>query len=224
MNPVGGSYDESLLREAPAATREQLQEGYNPDLLIAPTRHKSERHHSPLQSTPPGAAPPALPAFSHGSGMEQGNVVPVGKSFNSYDLLNEKPPEGSRSTSFWGSTKGKIVIGIIVALVIIGAVIGGAVGGTVGKKKTSKSTALSTPGAQVVGGSTSTASATAPVISGGIPTIAITVSPSSAGSSASAERPTFTIIPVPQNLDESFGEFANKQAIGSNPRVVSNHA
>ena len=25
MNPVGGSYDESLLREAPAATREQLQ-------------------------------------------------------------------------------------------------------------------------------------------------------------------------------------------------------
>jgi len=212
MNSVGGSYDESLLREAPAATREQLQEGYNPDLLIAPTRHKSVRQQSPLQSTPPGAAPPALPAFSqHGSGLEHGNVVPVGKSFNSYDLLSEKPPEG---TSFWGSKTGKIIIGVIIALVIIGAVVGGAVGGTVGKKKSSSivgSTSKSATGttAQAIGGGSSAASETATFT--GIPTITITVLPST---TESATRPLISLLAPGQNVDEKFGELANNQAIG----------
>ncbi|KAF8730001.1 hypothetical protein AX14_005838 [Amanita brunnescens Koide BX004] len=151
---VGGSYDESLLREAPAATREQLQEGYNPDLLVTPTRHKSVRHTSPLLSTPPGAAAPALPSLSHphGSDMEQGNIVSTGKSSHSYDLLREKS-EGSRDTPFWATTSGKILIAVIVALVIIGAVVGGAVGGTVGHKS-NKRLSTSSAGPQAQGNST----------------------------------------------------------------------
>jgi len=159
MNPVADSYDENLLREAPAATREQLQEGYNPDLLVAPARHKSVRRQSPILSTPPGAAAPALPglAHPHGSDMEQGNVVSTGKSSNSYDLLREKPEESGK-TPFWRSKSGKIVIGIIVALVIIGAVVGGAVGGTLSKKSNN----LSSSSPSVVSGNGSGASATGP--------------------------------------------------------------
>jgi hypothetical protein len=138
-------------------------------------------------------------------------VVPVGKSFNSYDLLSEKPPEGSSGTSFWGSTKGKIIIGVIIALVIIGAVVGGAVGGTVGKKKSSSiavSTSQSpTAAAQPVASGSSTATATFT----GIPSISITVPPSNTDS---ATRPSISFIAPGQNVDEKLGELANNQAIG----------
>ncbi len=149
--------------------------------------------------------------------MAQANAV--GRSFNSYDLLNEKPPEGSRSTSFWGSTTGRIVIGIIVALVIIGAVVGGAVGGTVGKKKTSSlapssSSSTSPTAAQVVGDS-STVSAT---VSGGIPTISFTVP---LPSTESTTKFPFSIVASSQGVGQ-LGAFANE--VGSNPTVVSNYS
>ncbi|KAF8351684.1 hypothetical protein F5887DRAFT_218400 [Amanita rubescens] len=184
-----GGYDESLLREAPAATREQLQEGYNPDILIAPMGHKSVRQQSPLQSTPPGAAPPSLPALSHSSSMELGNVVPVGRSFNSYDLTNDMP----RKVLFWETRKGILFGGIIVALVIIGAVIGEAVHDAVGKKKTSKlATSSSSTGTVVqAAGNSPTALETVQFTSTseGIPSITFTVSPSN---TESATIPSFT--------------------------------
>lgn len=145
---------------------------------------------------------------------------PVGRSFNSYDPLNEKPPDGS-STSFWGSPKGKILIGVIIALVVIGAVVGGAVGGTVGKKNTSKLVQTSATGteAQAAGGSMTTASATAPFSSadGGLPSISFAVTPTATASGVDT-RP-FSFIAPTQSIDKAIGELGN-QAMGSNP--VSN--
>ncbi|KAF8624302.1 hypothetical protein AX15_005933 [Amanita polypyramis BW_CC] len=129
MNRGGSSYDESLLRDAPVATREQLQEGYNPDILIAPTRHRSVHHPQPIQQTPSGAAPPVPPVpLSSSTDLEQGNTIPGGNSSNAYSPLNEKLDRGRRKP-FWRTTGGIVAI-IIVILIILGGAIGGGVGGT----------------------------------------------------------------------------------------------
>ncbi|KAF8630089.1 hypothetical protein AX17_005487 [Amanita inopinata Kibby_2008] len=136
----GHSYDESLLKAVPVATKEQLQEGYNPDILVAPSsssaRQKSVHH--PQSSTPqpqqtsPVSIPPPPPLVHTSTDPEQGNVIPTNGS-HSYSPLTEKPfgVQGGRQQPFWRTRKGLIIIGAVVgALIIIAVVIGGAVGGT----------------------------------------------------------------------------------------------
>ncbi|RDB18140.1 hypothetical protein Hypma_000616 [Hypsizygus marmoreus] len=106
MPSTTGHYDQTLLAEAPAATRKQLQEGYTTDLLD-PNLGKV---------TPPPSASRADP--------ERGLAA---KEYP------HEPHAAPAAVPFWRTTKGKIIIAI-AALVVVGAVIGGAVGGTRKKK------------------------------------------------------------------------------------------
>jgi len=105
------NYDQNLLGAAPAATKEQLQEGYNVDLL------KGRRGASTTPAPPP-----------HSTDVEAAFRRP--KEYNPVDASAPGKPR----TSFFQTTRGRIVI--IVAVIVVIAVVGGAVGGTVGKKKT----------------------------------------------------------------------------------------
>ncbi|SJL06933.1 uncharacterized protein ARMOST_10275 [Armillaria ostoyae] len=108
-------YDEALLAEAPAATRAQLQEGYNPDIL-RPNRTPPVRNDTdpdPESQSGPPTSKEHLPLSAESS-----------------------PP--LRRIPFWRTRKGIIII-VIAVIVVIGAVVGGAVGGTVGKSSSSSS-------------------------------------------------------------------------------------
>ncbi|KAK0477594.1 hypothetical protein IW261DRAFT_268164 [Armillaria novae-zelandiae] len=108
-------YDEALLADAPAATRAQLQEGYNPDIL-RPNRTPPVRNDSdpdPESQSGPPTSKEHLPLSAESS-----------------------PP--LRRIPFWRTRKGIIII-VIAVIVVIGAVVGGAVGGTVGKSSSSSS-------------------------------------------------------------------------------------
>ncbi|KAN0080216.1 hypothetical protein V8E55_009782 [Tylopilus felleus] len=119
------SYDQTLLDEAPRATRAQLQEGYSVDLLEQPPRRApSVRHPPPPQSPHPPPVPPVpvpvTPAIPETASREKlGSPV----------YAPTKP-----RTSFWRTRNGIITIFAIV-LIVIGAVVGGAVGGTIKKTK-----------------------------------------------------------------------------------------
>ncbi|KAK0218971.1 hypothetical protein IW262DRAFT_1483336 [Armillaria fumosa] len=115
-------YDEALLAEAPAATRTQLQEGYNPDIL-RPNRTPPVRNDTdpdPESQSGPPTSKEHLPLSAESS-----------------------PP--LRRILFWRTRKGIIII-VIAVIVVIGAVVGGAVGGTVGKSSSGNSSDNSVEG------------------------------------------------------------------------------
>ncbi|KAK0186965.1 hypothetical protein F5146DRAFT_1003949 [Armillaria mellea] len=118
-------YDEALLAEAPAATRAQLQEGYNPDIL-RPNRTPPVRNDTdpdPESQSGPPTSKEHLP-------------------------LSAESSSPLRRIPFWRTRKGIIII-VIAVIVVIGAVVGGAVGGTVGKSNGSSSnTSVEGAGAQ----------------------------------------------------------------------------
>jgi len=127
------SYDQTLLGDAPRATRAQLQEGYNVDLLEQPPRRTSSVRKPPPQipaQLPPTA--PLTPAIPE--------TVP-GEKFASAPYIPQAPEP---RTSFWRSRKGVITV-VLIALIVIGAVVGGAVGGTV-KKSSNNTTGTNNPG------------------------------------------------------------------------------
>ncbi|KAF9023804.1 hypothetical protein BDZ89DRAFT_1136448 [Hymenopellis radicata] len=115
MPSTNGHYDQTLLAEAQAPTRAQLQEGYNADIL-RPNR-------TPALNDTSSSGPRSTPA------SKEHLPIPV-----------TQPPT---KQPFWRTRKGMIIIAI-AALVIIGAVVGGAVGGTVGKNNNNSSTSSST--------------------------------------------------------------------------------
>ncbi|KAF8439942.1 hypothetical protein L210DRAFT_2191943 [Boletus edulis BED1] len=126
------SYDQSLLHEAPKATRAQLQEGYNVDLLAEqPVRRTpSMRNPPPSQSPQPPPVPvPLTPAIPEaGSGEKFGSPV--------YPPTAPKP-----RTSFWRTP------------------VGGAVGGTIKKSnnKTVDTTGINSTSSVTSSSLTSTA-------------------------------------------------------------------
>jgi len=144
MSSSHNHYDQHLLGAAPEATKEQRQEGYNIDLL------KQSRTHHVGTSSPPNLTPRSTDVESALPRPKEYNGVVVGKPVASH-------------TSFFRSTKGRIVM-LIIVIIIIGAVVGGAVGGTVGKHKnntavkpssgTSTSTSISSGAARTAGGGT----------------------------------------------------------------------
>ncbi|KAG7085876.1 hypothetical protein E1B28_003409 [Marasmius oreades] len=102
----GGQYDQSLLAEAPKATKQMRQEGYNPDIL-----KKNENANRDLE---------------RGLGTGASKERLAGTSTPRPSLTPTPTP---RSPPFYRTKKGVIVI-VIATLVVLGAVIGGAVGGT----------------------------------------------------------------------------------------------
>ncbi|KAM6493069.1 hypothetical protein JOM56_011203 [Amanita muscaria] len=134
MSQPMGSYDESLLRDAPVATRKQLQEGYTTDLLAS---HKSlNRTQSPL----PDGATAAIPPTALRADLEQGQRSQDG--FNHYTPLSEKVIPSSNRIPFWRTTKGIIIIAVL-AIIIVGVVVGAAVGTTVHKSSVTNNSMVS---------------------------------------------------------------------------------
>ncbi|KAG8215455.1 hypothetical protein J3R82DRAFT_9071 [Butyriboletus roseoflavus] len=113
------SYDQNLLDEAPRATRAQLQEGYNVDLLEQPPRRTLSVRNPPPQIPHPASVgvPLTLGVAEAGSG----------EKFSSPTHIPATP-----KPSFWRSRNGIITI-LVIVLVVVGAIVGGAVGGTVKK-------------------------------------------------------------------------------------------
>ncbi|KAI6023221.1 hypothetical protein BKA83DRAFT_4274114 [Pisolithus microcarpus] len=131
-NPTqdGNNYDQNLLVDAPQASRAQLREGYDVDLLESRQPQRSPSVRSPMGAATPappaGAAPPPpvpqVPLVLAGAGNgSKEQFVESGGAYAS------KPPTG-----FWRSRKGIITV-VVIILVVIGAVVGGAVGGTSAK-------------------------------------------------------------------------------------------
>jgi len=102
------SYDENLLAAAPVATKAELQEGYNVDIL-SPNRPAT---------TAPAPAPLAPPAAS-ATVLENGSRTASREKLGAY-----APP-----VPWWRTAKGAVIIAVVV-LVVIGAVVGAAVGAT----------------------------------------------------------------------------------------------
>ncbi|KAI0084358.1 hypothetical protein BDY19DRAFT_546482 [Irpex rosettiformis] len=109
-------YDEHLLADAPAATREQKQESYKLDLL-----NDSEGATNTHNETTPDAL--LAPSLHHdreaGAGLSTKERI-------------ESPYSAPRSTTPWYRTKRWILIFLVIGVVVVAAVVGGAVGGTVG--------------------------------------------------------------------------------------------
>jgi len=120
MSTPTRGYDENLLEEAPAATRAQLQEGYNVDLLDERRPQRSRSTHVP-NATPPVSSTTPRP-----------NVPVLGSQEKFQERGSSPSPSSKKRLPFWRTTAGIITI-VVVVIVIIGAVVGGAVGGTVGK-------------------------------------------------------------------------------------------
>lgn len=119
-----GQYDQSLLAAAPAATKTQIREGYDADLLN-PNRGK--------------ATPPPVPTSASQTDLERG----TGAEYN--DKVTE-----NKTVPFWRTTKGIITIVVALILIIIAAVVGGVVGGR--KKTHNDSTTLPSNPVPTTGG------------------------------------------------------------------------
>ncbi|KAL1730184.1 hypothetical protein FB107DRAFT_264955 [Schizophyllum commune] len=126
-----GHYDEGLLAEAPKATKAQLQEGYNPDIL-APQRPATTSPTRDIESK--GASPAATPA-----------------------LYTSTP----RKLPFWRTKKGMIglaILAIVIVGAVVGGAVGGTVGKSDGKSggdgdlTSSPSNSFTTPTATSTGG------------------------------------------------------------------------
>ncbi|KAF9062342.1 hypothetical protein BDP27DRAFT_294725 [Rhodocollybia butyracea] len=135
------SYDTQLLASAPEATREQLQEGYNPNLLQS---GKKKDVDAELDSPNGKEGYPPSTSFAQASSSR-------------------------RAVPWFRTTRGIIII-VVVALVIIAAVIGGAVGGTRHKHKNELTVANSTASASSTSSSTSSNSSLSMATQGTGPT------------------------------------------------------
>ncbi|KAI6118421.1 hypothetical protein F5141DRAFT_1290407 [Pisolithus sp. B1] len=143
------SYDQNLLVDAPQASRAQLREGYNVDILEG-----GRPRRSPSVRSPAGSATPAPPAAAPPPPVPQGPLVLAAAENGSKEqfvqssgVYASKPPTG-----FWRSRNG-IITFIVIILVVIGAVVGGAVGGTTKKAPArSSSSSSAAPSASSNGG------------------------------------------------------------------------
>ncbi|KAI6118928.1 hypothetical protein EDD16DRAFT_970939 [Pisolithus croceorrhizus] len=129
-NPGQASgYDQSLLVDAPQASRAQLREGYNVDILEG---GRSRR--SPSVRSPAGSATPAPPAAAPPPPVPQGPLVLAAAENGSKEqfVRSSGVSTSKPSTGFWRSRNGIITV-IVIILVVIGAVVGGGVGGTTKK-------------------------------------------------------------------------------------------
>ncbi|KAJ7156190.1 hypothetical protein C8R46DRAFT_1115370 [Mycena filopes] len=115
-SPLETHYDRSLLDHAPAATRAQLQEGYDA-VLLAPNR-RAKRTESHL----------ALNEAGHGFKPEF-QATPA-----------QFPPQSRPTQSFW-QRRWKPIVALLIAVVVIAAVVGGAVGATANRQTTNSSDA-----------------------------------------------------------------------------------
>ncbi|TCD68552.1 hypothetical protein EIP91_010477 [Steccherinum ochraceum] len=106
------SYDERLLASAPAATRREMQEGYNVDLLD--NENGAGKSGS---STPPNVL--LAPSAEH---AESGT--------RTKEFVESTPYYPPAATTPWYKTKKWLIIFFVGAIVVIAAVVGGAVGGT----------------------------------------------------------------------------------------------
>ncbi|KAI6118420.1 hypothetical protein F5141DRAFT_618358 [Pisolithus sp. B1] len=129
----GGGYDQNLLVDAPEASRAQLQEGYNVNILEGGRTQRSPSVRSPVGSATPAPPPPVPQGPLVLAAAENGSKEQFVESGGAYA---SKP-----RTGFWRSRNGTITIFVII-LVVIGAVVGGAVGGTA-KKAPVNSTGIS---------------------------------------------------------------------------------
>ncbi|XP_006464128.1 hypothetical protein AGABI2DRAFT_153085 [Agaricus bisporus var. bisporus H97] len=105
-SPSDKPYDEQLLAHAPEVTKADLQDGYNPDILV-PQR------------------PPASRVLSPDSDSDRHDVESAGGASQPKEKIYSTKPK-----SFWKTRKGIIVLTSIVILiaVILGAVLGGVLG------------------------------------------------------------------------------------------------
>ncbi|KAL1740648.1 hypothetical protein HDZ31DRAFT_67737 [Schizophyllum fasciatum] len=106
MPSQSGHYDEGLLAEAPKATKAQLQEGYNPDIL-APQRPATTSPTRDIESK--GQSPATTPAL--------------------YTPSARRPP-------FWRTKKGMIALAVLALVIVgavVGGAVGGTVGKSDGK-------------------------------------------------------------------------------------------
>ncbi|KAH7922476.1 hypothetical protein BV22DRAFT_1048848 [Leucogyrophana mollusca] len=158
MSHPNGGYDQNLLDAAPVATRAQLQEGYNVDLLDEPQQQQpqprrshsvhhraqqSQSHPHPQSHTPPpplpvpkdsnGAEYPMQPEYLHQDYSRQPLALNPSQE---KDVYWAPKPSQPTPQSFWRTRNGVITIALI-ALVVVGAVVGGAVGGTLSKHTSS---------------------------------------------------------------------------------------
>ncbi|KAI6039460.1 hypothetical protein EDC04DRAFT_1726262 [Pisolithus marmoratus] len=143
-NQNSSVYDENLLVDAPQATRAQLREGYDVDLLGGgqPQRSRSVRGSAASATpAPPPLTPPPVPGGPLTLSVTRDGSKEFGESGGVYV---SKTPKG-----FWRSRKG-IITAVVIVVVIIGAVVGGAVGGT------TKGSGGKPPGSSTVVSSTST--------------------------------------------------------------------
>jgi hypothetical protein len=101
---MNGHYDESLAKQAPAPTQQQLQASYDPDILNG-NHVKTSAGHLSSSKTDLEAHPRRLGQLG----------------------VNEQTLP---KTPWWKTKLGKIVIAVAVAAVVIAVVVGGAVGGT----------------------------------------------------------------------------------------------
>ncbi|KAI6164014.1 hypothetical protein EDD17DRAFT_409469 [Pisolithus thermaeus] len=186
----GGGYDQNLLVDAPEASRAQLQEGYNVDILEG---GRSRR--SPSVRSPAGSATPAPPAAAPPPPVSQGPLVLAAAENGSKEQFVESGGAYASKprTGFWRSRNGIIIIFVII-LVVIGAVVGGAVGGTT-KKALVNSTGMSnstqaSPNIESAGstGTTSTTTSSTPPTS----TSAFGSNPVASGGSEQGRNATST--------------------------------
>ncbi|KAH9476568.1 hypothetical protein JR316_0010480 [Psilocybe cubensis] len=98
-------YDAALLASAPAATKAQLQSGYNPDLLVEKPSTPTQQGSDLEAALPPTANPTHTTANAH--------------------RMQQRQP-------FYRTRKGIVII-VIALVVVIAAAVGGGVGGS--KKK-----------------------------------------------------------------------------------------
>jgi len=99
------SYDEKLLASAPKATKAQLQDGYNPDILI--------------EKKPTPKTPKTIVVVDPEAAKR--DQTPVQREESSSLITEKKRP-------FYTTMKGIIIIAIVVIAIIIAAVVGGVVG------------------------------------------------------------------------------------------------
>jgi len=109
---MASPYDQNLLASVPKATKAQLQDGYNPDLLVEKT-----------------SSTPTTPALD----PEMARLTSVQRqSEEAFPLDKKKVP-------FYSTKKGIIILVVVAAVIVIAAVVGGAVGGTRHKRTSTTS-------------------------------------------------------------------------------------